>query len=100
MCECVCARARASWGRGERASLSVCFLEALGRGEKGSERWLPAAGLGFSRGKGNVVDACWRCRATGERGFSDAPVGPNGTGACAFGHRGRDAEVTLEAGIE
>ena len=80
-CECVCAR---ELGRGERASLRVCFLEVLGRGEKGIEQGLLAAALGFSRDKGNVVSACWRSRATGGRGFAAAPVGPNGAGACAF----------------
>jgi hypothetical protein len=34
------------------------------------------------------------------RGLAAVPLGSKGAGGCAFRPRGRDAEVTLEAGIE
>lgn len=77
VCVCVCVL-----GRGEGASSRVFFKEALGRRERGSERGLVPAGLGFSRGKGKVIAACRDLGpAVGiRRGFAATPGAPKGDG--------------------
>lgn len=93
VCVCVCVL-----GRGEGASSRVFFKEALGRRERGSERGLVPAGLGFSRGKGKVIAACRDLGpAVGiRRGFAATPGAPKGDGGSWTWER--DTEVTLEAG--
>ena len=64
-CDCMCVCARACVGGGvEGASSRVCFLEALGRGERRSKGGLLAACLAFSSGKRKVIDTYWRSWAT------------------------------------